>query len=133
MEEASALADQLHDGPTALITQLAQALGLALIRPTVAVSPATTPATGTVTVLMENFAFSPKTVKVKRDTTLVFVNRDIVKHTVTSDTGKFNSGDIGPGQSYTLKLDEPGTYPYYCIFHGDKGGVDMAGTIVVEP
>jgi plastocyanin len=133
MEEASALADQLHDGPTALMNQLAQALGLALTRPTVVVSPATAPEPGAVIVVMENFAFSPKTVKVKRGTTLVFINRDVVKHTVTSDTGKFNSGDIGPGQSYTLKLDEPGTYPYYCSFHGDKGGVDMAGTIVVEP
>jgi plastocyanin len=43
------------------------------------------------------------------------------------------SGDIGPGQNYTLKLDEPGAYPYYCIFHSDKGQVDIAGTIVVEP
>jgi plastocyanin/uncharacterized membrane protein YozB (DUF420 family) len=132
VQQASDLAGQLRGTPNSLVDQLAQAMGAQVVRPTVAAAPA---ASGPqmVTVDMQNFVFSPKTLTVKKGTSIVFVNRDVAKHTVTSDTGKFNSGDIDSGQSYTLKLDEPGTYPYYCAFHGDKGGVDMAGTIVVTP
>ena len=34
--------------------------------------------------------------------------------------------------SYAYTFTEPGTYPYFCRYHGDVGGVGMAGTIVVE-
>jgi plastocyanin/uncharacterized membrane protein YozB (DUF420 family) len=131
-QQARTLAGQLRDGPNALIIQLAQTIGVPVVRPTAVVGPAPS-GPDTVTVLMQNFAFNPQTINVKKGTTIVFVNHDVAKHTVTSDTGKLNSGDINSGQSYSLKLDEPGTYPYYCAFHGDKGGVDMAGTIVVTP
>jgi len=96
-------------------------------------APGTAPAPGSLTVVMENYTFNPKTVQVKSGTTLTFMNHDPAKHTVTSDTDKFDSGDINPGQTFTLKLDQPGTYPYYCRFHGDKGGVDMSGVITVTP
>jgi plastocyanin len=132
IEEAMGLVGQLHDGPNALINQLGQALGEPVVRPTAVVGAAPSGA-GTVTVVMQNFAFSPARLQVKAGTSIVFVNRDAAKHTVTSDTGRFKSGDIGAGQSYTLKLDAPGSYPYYCEFHGDKGGVDMAATIEVTP
>jgi plastocyanin len=132
IEESSGLVDQLRSGPDALVNQLAQAMGSQIFRPTAeAGAPPSGPAI--VTVAMQNFTFEPKTVKVKKGTTIIFVNHDTSKHTVTSDTGKFDSGDIDPGQSFALKMDEPGTYPYYCVFHGDKGGVDMAGTIEVSP
>ena len=132
MEDASALAAQLRGGPQGLVNQLGGALGMEVARPTPAVqAPAAQP--GRVTVSMQNFVFEPKTITVKAGTEIVFVNRDPAKHTVTSDTGKFDSGDIASGASYTLKLDQAGTYPYYCVYHGDKGGVDMAGTIIVEP
>ncbi|MDD5370902.1 MAG: cupredoxin domain-containing protein [Anaerolineaceae bacterium] len=142
-EDASALASELRDASNGLIGQLAAVTG-AQVPP--AASAMNAPGTGTaaaappgnanassVTVVMQNISFNPKTIQVKAGAAIVFVNRDAAKHTVTSDTGKFNSGDIASGQSFSLKLDEPGTYPYYCEFHGDKGGVDMAGTIVVTP
>jgi plastocyanin len=143
VEEASALAGELRGGPNSLVAQLAAASGVQLAQAaptmepyasggTAAAPPANANATS-VTVVMQNIAFNPKSIQVKAGTTITFVNRDAAKHTVTSDTGKFKSGDITTGQSYSLKLDEPGTYPYFCEFHGDKGGVDMAGTIVVTP
>lgn len=132
IKETSALVDQLRNSSDPLISQLAQAMGSPIIRPTAQVGTAPS-GPAIVTVSMRNFTFEPKTLKVKLGTSIVFVNYDTSKHTVTSDSGKFDSGDINPGQSYTLKLDEPGTYPYYCQFHGDKGGVDMAGTIEVTP
>jgi len=84
-------------------------------------------------VVMQNFAFSPKSLRIKKGTTVTWVNQDRAKHTVTADDGKFDSGDMPSGQTFAHKFDEVGTFPYYCLYHGDKGGVDMAGTVVVEP
>ena len=130
VQRTTVLAGQLHDGPNALINQLAQAMGAPVVRATAATGPIPS-GPEKVTVVMEKFVYSPKTITVKKGTTIVFINRDVAKHTVTSDTKKFESGTIDSGQTYELKLDDPGTYPYYCVFHGDKGGVDMAGVIVV--
>jgi plastocyanin len=132
VQDSSLLVDRLRGGSDPLINQLAQAMNSPIFRPTTVVLTAPS-GPATVTVAIQNFAFDPKTLKVKQGTTIIFVNHDSSKHTVTSDSGKFDSGDINPGQSFTLKLDEPGTYPYFCVFHGDKGGVDMAGTIEVTP
>jgi plastocyanin len=44
----------------------------------------------------------------------------------------FDSGDQPMGNVYEYTFTEPGTYNYHCVFHGDKGVVGMAGTIVVE-
>jgi len=132
MDDASAQAAQLRSAPDALVNQLGQALGLEVVRPAPAVQ-ALDAQPGSVTVAMENFVYEPRTITVKPGTEVIFVNRDPAKHTVTADNGQFDSGDIAAGESYTLKLDQPGTYPYFCAFHGDKGGVDMSWTIVVEP
>ncbi len=40
----------------------------------------------------------------------------------------FNSGVIGPGQTYSLTFDAAGTYDYTCLLHDDLG---MNGVIVV--
>ncbi len=82
---------------------------------------------------MKGFVFLPRTLRVKKGTAVVFVNQDPAKHTATADNGLFNSGDIDPGQTFSRTFSQPGTFPYYCVFHGDKGGVGMAGTIIVEP
>lgn len=41
-----------------------------------------------------------------------------------------SSGDLGPGETFTVTFPEPGTYRYYCKYHSDKQA-GMAGTIVV--
>ncbi len=47
-------------------------------------------------------------------------------------TASFDSGDQELGVRYTYTFTEPGTYRYFCRYHGDVGGVGMAGTILVE-
>ena len=46
--------------------------------------------------------------------------------------GPLNSKDVKAGQQFSFTFTQSGTFPYYCEYHGDKGGVDMAGTVVVR-
>lgn len=86
----------------------------------------------TVIVLVDNFAFSPRVVTVQKGTTVVWVNKETPKHTVTSDDNLFNSETMSVGVSFSFTFDETGTFAYYCKFHGDAGGVGMVGQIIVE-
>jgi plastocyanin len=62
---------------------------------------------------------------------VTFTNEGNNPHTVTADDGSFDSGELAPGASFSVRLDEPGRLPYYCAFHGAPGGFGMAGTILV--
>jgi plastocyanin len=83
-------------------------------------------------VVMDEFAFSPERVTIERGTTVVWINRESEIHNVTADDGKLDSGDLDRGAVFSFAFNEAGAFPYYCIFHGDRGGVDMAGTVVVQ-
>ena len=87
------------------------------------------PGEGTTVVAIENFAFAPASIKVGETLTWTIV--DGVPHTVTSgsegDGADFDSGLIGPGQSFSVRFDEPGRYPYVCALHPT-----MTGMVVVE-
>lgn len=82
------------------------------------------------TVTLTNFMFSPKTVRIKAGGTVTWKAKE-GSHTVKADDGSFASGTIAAGQSFSRKFDKPGTYNYYCSFHGGTGGHDMAGKIIV--
>ena len=86
----------------------------------------------TVTVHENNYAFIPEEMTVPVGTTVIWVNDEQAKHTVTADDDTFDSGDQGLGESYSYTFTQPGTYHYFCRYHGDVGGVGMAGTIHVE-
>jgi LPXTG-motif cell wall-anchored protein len=43
--------------------------------------------------------------------------------------GLYNSGILGPGQSYTFTFPQPGVYSYVCVIHAPQG---MFGKITVE-
>jgi plastocyanin len=43
------------------------------------------------------------------------------------------SGPLSAGpKTYTYTFTTAGTYRYYCLAHGDPGGVGMSGTVVVQ-
>ncbi len=69
------------------------------------------------TIRLANFAFSPKTITVKLGEPVKWTNNDVVIHTVTSDQGIWNSGDLPPGGSFTFTFEQPGTYAYHCSYH----------------
>jgi plastocyanin len=80
-----------------------------------------------VEVEIEDFAYTPDPVLIPVGTTVNWTNKDAVEHTVTSDTGVFDSGNLEPGDSFEFRFDVPGTYPYHCEIHPS-----MQGTVIVS-
>lgn len=76
---------------------------------------------------IKNFAFSPKTITIKKGTKVTFTNQDSVGHTATADDGGFDTGLLAKGESGSVTFDEAGTYSYHCTPHPN-----MKATIVVE-
>jgi YVTN family beta-propeller protein len=82
-------------------------------------------AAASATVNIAKFAFAPASATVKVGQAVTFTNNDAVAHTSTSAT--WDSGDIRPGQSFTLTPTQPGSYTYHCSIHPF-----MTGTLIVE-
>jgi plastocyanin len=75
--------------------------------------------------------FEPRNLTVRAGTTVQWTNMGQRPHTVTADNGAFNSGNLNSGQGFSFTFSTAGTYPYYCEYHGSRGGQGMAGTITV--
>lgn len=75
-------------------------------------------------VTIQNFAFAPSSIIVKKGTTVTWTNEDSVAHTVAETDGKTgpNSQDISKGQSYSFTYDTVGTFNYHCSIHPDMIG-----------
>jgi plastocyanin len=90
-------------------------------------------AADSVTVDIANFAFAPAELRIAAGTSVTFVNGDSAPHTATAGTDAeptpehFDTGLLQPGESFTVTLDAPGTYAYFCERHPP-----MTGVIVVE-
>jgi plastocyanin len=79
------------------------------------------------TIVIENFAYTPRTLEVTAGTTVTVRNVDGTAHTVTAKDGSFDTGDIDGGGTATITIDRPGTYRYFCDIHNY-----MTGTIVAR-
>jgi YVTN family beta-propeller protein len=72
-------------------------------------------------------AFEP-TITITPGQTITWANTDATPHTVTSADRLWDSGPLPPrGGSYSLTLDQPGTYAYGCSIHPF-----MRATVVVQ-
>jgi plastocyanin len=83
------------------------------------------PATHTVTI--DASRFQPELLTVKAGDTVVWLNKDLVAHTATSQEGGFDSGIIVPGKSWKHKLNKTGEFAYICTYHPT-----MKATLVVN-
>ena len=59
--------------------------------------------------------------------TITWINEDYSIHTITSNSGLFNSGLLNHGDTWSYTFSSPGTFGYHCSFHPY-----MTGTIVVR-
>jgi len=107
----------------------------------------TTSVTKTVTITSSGCAghlwcYKPATLTVQRSTKVVWKNMTLVPHDVmpctkaackvsqgTGTDTKWASPAINHGKTYTFTFKHPGTYVYYCLWHGYAL---MHGTIVVH-
>jgi plastocyanin len=99
-------------------------------KPTVRPSKTAKPAgadQGVVMLDIKDFMFSPQTVKLRVGQTLVVTNQDTAIHTITSDDGSFDSGNLAKGESFRFTPTKAGTYTYFCDLHQY-----MTGTIEVS-
>lgn len=83
-------------------------------------------------ITITNLSFSPDSVTVESGTTVRWVNNDKVEHAIATVDGSgspdiFDSASIAVGSTYTLQLNKPGTYKYYCKLHPA-----MKGEIIVK-
>lgn len=83
------------------------------------------------TVKVSSFKFEPKVLTVAPGTTVEWVNEG-GRHTVEADDGSFKSDVLKQGDKFEHKFDKAGTFAYHCEFHGEKGGKDMAGSVIVR-
>lgn len=95
-------------------------------------SPAPSSSGSVVKVVMKNIQFNPKTITVKKGTTVEWSNEDSTNHDVTKSSGPgptFSSGtgNIGSGGTYKQTFNAAGTIQYHCTVHPG-----MTGTIVVK-
>ena len=111
--------------------------------PSVAEGPADVVSTDTVSIPDGAFdpansdrAYDPPAILVSVGTTVTWTNDDVLPHTVTAGTtdgrtpdpdGRFDSGDMAPGDTFAFTFDEAGEYPYFCTPHPW-----MQGLVIVE-
>jgi len=72
------------------------------------------------TVEIEDFKFAPEAIEVKAGGTVTFSSRDKAKHNAQTDPGgkgAFTTADLERGDEDAVTFDEPGRYPYYCVYH----------------
>ena len=78
--------------------------------------------------LIKNWCYSPTVLHIEPGTTITWVNRDPVAHTITGANRAWGSyRQVRRGQAVTFRFNRAGVYPYYCVIH-----VGMVGTVVVR-
>jgi plastocyanin len=92
-------------------------------------------ATPTVTIAARDDLFAPQYTKVRAGTTVVFDNGGRNQHNVISADGSFHdieAAAFAPGMTVRVVFAKPGTYDFYCSFHG-SATAGMHGSLLVVP
>ena len=84
-----------------------------------------------VAIAVRNFSFEPPALTVPVGTEVEWTDEG-GRHDVEADDGSFKSEIMTAGGTFRHRFDRPGVYRYFCQFHGEAGGHDMAGVITVR-
>ena len=80
----------------------------------------------TAEVFVQFSAYGPSQLDVLPGQTVLWSNVSARTHTVTSDTGLFDSGDLHPGNRFEFQFNQPGAYSYHCTIHTSiTGEIDV--------
>jgi plastocyanin len=105
----------------ARLTTLTAAVGVFVCTAGFAASDRPEPTTHTVTI--EEMRFQPERLTVAPGDTIVWVNKDLVPHTATSEAGRFDSQTIQTAQSWKFTAGTKGEFAYICSFHPTMEGI----------
>jgi plastocyanin len=97
----------------------------------VTIQPVACPASNTINVLIQGFAFNPGAITVSTNGVVKWTNNDAVTHTVTSTSAPSNNSfnaPVSPGASVCFQFAIAGTYSYFCSIHPS-----MRGSMTVAP
>lgn len=103
----------MADVPRPSVARLGAASAYAIIAAVACAAPARS---ATVVVAIDGMKFAPASATVRRGDTVVWVNRDVVPHTVTA-VGVVDSRAIAPGASWAYVATTPGRLEYACTLH----------------
>ena len=78
-------------------------------------------------VVIDNFKFSPTPLVVKPGTTVTWVNRDDMPHSIVFPSLQVKSHPMDTDESFSYKFEKEGTYNYICGMHPF-----MHGQVVVK-
>ena len=83
----------------------------------------------TMEVKIDNFTFGPATLTVPVGTTVTWINKDDIPHTVvsTDDSKTFKSKVLDTDEKFSFTFSKAGNYPYFCSIHPK-----MTGKVVVQ-
>ena len=90
-------------------------------------TPAAAQQASTAEVKIDNFSFGPSTLTVAVGTTVTWVNRDDIPHTVVSDDKVFKSKALDTDDKFSYTFTKAGTYAYFCSLHPK-----MTGKVIVQ-
>ena len=69
------------------------------------------------TISLEGMRFQPDDLTVASGDTIVWVNKDLVAHTATSESGGFDSKIIQPEKAWRFTIKKKGEFAYACLLH----------------
>jgi plastocyanin len=78
-------------------------------------------------VKIDNFSFGPAALTISAGTTVTWINRDDIPHTVVSPDKVFKSKVLDTDEKFSFTFDKPGEYGYFCSVHPK-----MTGKVVVQ-
>jgi plastocyanin len=89
-------------------------------------APASPQAGKAVAADIRGFVFEPATIQAKVGQEVTWTNHDPAPHTVTQESGGFDSGQLASGGKFAHTFHQPGEYHYLCALHPG-----MKGTVIV--
>ena len=79
-------------------------------------------ASHTYTVTIDRLKFGPLPANLQKGDTIVWVNRDMLRHTATAANHSFDV-DLPPGKKAATVLKTSGAIPFICRYHPGMRGV----------
>jgi amicyanin len=81
-----------------------------------------------ISVSIENMQFDPAEVTVAPGTTVTWLNKDVMPHTVVDANKSFRSKILPKGDKFSFTFTAPGDYSYICSVHPN-----MKAKVIVKP